>query len=94
MSAPDRIWARPVGATLDWYGSTSGPWSLEDPYGTATQFIASTPAREHAEELVEALRELMDLMDGVIEGEYEPDSFTNQPGRFLLSKIDTGDSNE
>ena len=94
MSAPDRIWARPIGATVDWTGATSGPWSLDDPHNTATAFLASTPAREHAEGLVEALRELMGLMEGVIEGDYEPDSFTNQPGRMLLSKLDHQNTGE
>ena len=55
MNAPDRIWARPIGATLDWTGAASGPWALDDPHKTGTVFLASTPAREHAEELVEHL---------------------------------------
>lgn len=94
MSAPDRIWARPVGATLDWYGSTSGPWSLEDPYGTATQFIASTPAREHAEELGELLGEMWEFFRGDAAGDDFDAHEVLDTAKALLSKIDTGDGNE
>lgn len=36
----------------------------------------------------DALIELMDLMDGVREGDYKPDSFTNQPARQALSELE------
>ena len=63
MSAPDRIWARPIGATLDWTGAASGPWALDDPHKTGTVFLASTPARENAVELVEAVRSMGDALE-------------------------------
>jgi len=37
-------------------------------------------------ELREVLLELCDLMDGVINGDYKPDSFTLQPARAALAK--------
>lgn len=37
-------------------------------------------------DLVEALDELVDLMDAVIDGDYTPDSFTNQPARAAIAK--------
>ena len=36
-------------------------------------------------ELVEALEELVDLMEGVYQGEYIPDSLTTQPARAALA---------
>lgn len=89
MSAPDRIWTTGNDTSGAWNGTSACTKriTLDE-----TQFLASTPAREHAEELVDVLKELMDLMEGVIEGDYKPDSFTNQPGRMLLSKIDTGET--
>jgi hypothetical protein len=36
--------------------------------------------------VVEALSELVDLMQGVIDGEYKPDSFTLQPARAALAQ--------
>lgn len=37
-----------------------------------------------ADELADALSELIDLMEGVREGDYRPDSFTCQPARIAL----------
>ena len=42
---------------------------------------------EQAQQIEEALSELMDLMDGVREGDYKPDSFTNQPAEEALATI-------
>lgn len=49
-----------------------------------------TPPIQHEaaaeiEKLRETLSELVDLMQGVIDGEYKPDSFTLQPARDALS---------
>jgi hypothetical protein len=41
--------------------------------------------QEAADKLASALAELMDLMDEVREGDYKPDSLTNQPGRIALA---------
>jgi hypothetical protein len=38
------------------------------------------------EALKVALRELADLMDDVVSGDYKPDSFTTQPARAALAK--------
>lgn len=43
-----------------------------------------TRLRERVAELEDVLLELSDLMDGVIEGDYKPDSFTTQPARSVL----------
>lgn len=37
--APERIWARPVGASKDWDGVTSGPWSTENVYGISVPYV-------------------------------------------------------
>lgn len=39
-------------------------------------------------EVREVISELVDLMDGVISGDYKPDSFTCQPARALLAKME------
>lgn len=39
-----------------------------------------------APELLEALSELADLVDAILSGEYEPDSFTTQPARAAIAK--------
>jgi len=44
-----------------------------------------------APELLEALEELSDLMAGVLEGTYLPDSFTLQPARAAIAKA-TGEA--
>jgi len=38
------------------------------------------------EDVCEALSELSELMQGVIDGDYEPDSFTLQPAEHALAK--------
>jgi hypothetical protein len=38
------------------------------------------------DELLEALEELVDLMEAVRTGEYKPDSFTTQPARAAIAK--------
>ena len=90
MSTPDRIWARPIGATVDWTGSTSGPWALDDPHNTGTQFLASTPAREHAEELLEVMRQIV----GQYSGNADHSHYMCGAAKHILSKIDTGENND
>lgn len=41
-----------------------------------------------APDLLEALKELVDLMDGVRKGEYKPDSFTVQPALNAIIKAE------
>lgn len=61
--ATDMIYARPVGATRDWEGATSGPWSLSDPYGSAVAYrrddLPPTDAQVLAHPLVVGLVEIM-----------------------------------
>jgi hypothetical protein len=83
--APERIWARPVGASRDWTGATSGPWSLEDPFKSATEYIRAdlppTPEQiasdPRVRALVEAARRVHDSYwystDGIIQGMYDLD---------------------
>ena len=81
---PDRIAARPIGATVDWTGVTSGPWALDDPHNTATVFLKSTPVREHADELVEVLQQIV--------GQYSPNADHSQymygAAKHILKKIE------
>jgi len=37
--APKVIWARPVVATKSWDEVVSGPWPMENPYGTSIRYI-------------------------------------------------------
>ena len=46
-----------------------------------------------APELLEALEELADLVDDLVDGIYRPDSFTTQPARAAIAKA-KGESNE
>lgn len=46
------------------------------------QLVATAP------ELLDCLKELVDLMEAVIEGEYRPDSFTTQPARLAIKKAE------
>ncbi len=41
---------------------------------------------EDVQEMREVLLELVDLMQGVIDGEYKPDSFTLQPAKNILGR--------
>lgn len=60
--------------------STATPLSRE--HGSVQEmFNPSAPVG-----VVEALTELVDLMQGVIDGEYMPDSFTLQPARAALAQ--------
>jgi len=65
-NAPDKIWACP-----DWHHDwDSGSWDLaKDNQGQEAEYLLSTPAREHADELVEALRGLVDPFIGCISAE-------------------------
>lgn len=54
---PKVIWARPVGATNNWDNAVSGPWSMSDPYGTATRYIRADAPELLA--LVEAANRLV-----------------------------------
>jgi len=45
-------------------------------------------AASENDSLRDALSELADLMDDVVEGTYKPDSFTTQPARITLGESD------
>ena len=51
------------------------------------EYQAFTEAVELIDELEDAAKELRDLMDDVRNGDYKPDSFTNQPIDKALAKI-------
>jgi hypothetical protein len=55
--------------------------------GETTEAAATTaaPGEAAVPSIRDALAELVDLMQGVIDGNYEPDSFTLQPARAALS---------
>jgi len=63
------------------------------PVGTAAELAQVKAERDalaaHVELLREAGAELAHLMDGVREGDYKPDSFTNQPMQIALSETST-----
>jgi hypothetical protein len=54
--------------------------------GYATESIANGLLIAAAPDLLEALSELADLVDGILVGDYKPDSFTLQPARAALAK--------
>ncbi|MDC0657093.1 hypothetical protein N6L27_03690 [Leisingera sp. SS27] len=68
MSAPDRIWFAPDDGEISkhgWAGVQNGKdllyWESEQahhPNDDGELFLRATPAREHADELAEALREV------------------------------------
>lgn len=63
-------------------------------FETKVLYTAPQPAPEVAmlvDELVEALEELVDLMEDTRQGEYIPDSFTTQPARIALEAYRKGD---
>ena len=63
-----------------WFEVWSPNWSEGIDQEANAHLIAAAP------ELYEALDELADLMQGVIEGDYKPDSFTLQVAKAALAK--------
>ena len=59
MSAPDKIWISAGYATGPFVAKCKGRYTPADD----TQYLLSTPAREHADELVEALELLLAIGD-------------------------------
>ena len=59
--------------------------SGKTPHQLRAEFEArATTAEASLATMREALEELANLMDAVVEGEYQPDSFTTQPARRAL----------
>lgn len=48
--------------------------------------LANAKLISTAPELLEALQELIDLMESIIEGDYKPDSFTTQYAKTVINK--------
>jgi hypothetical protein len=82
-----------------WFADThgSGAFAIKGPDGAvlctrnawpgyATESIANGLLIAAAPDLLEALSELADLVDGILVGDYKPDSFTLQPARAALAK--------
>lgn len=68
----------------EWSTANGGPSKpipfLAEMADPNARLIAAAP------NLLEALTELSDLMDGVMNGSYKPDSFTLQPARAAIAK--------
>ena len=71
-----------------------GEFQGEDTLWTIAEMNWSNPVEANAHliaaapEMYEALSELVDLVEGIISGDYKPDSFTTQPGRKALTKAE------
>ena len=53
------------------------------------RLIARAPeTAAERDRLLEVLRELVDLMDAVKDGEYDPDSFTTMPARAAIAEAE------
>ena len=55
MTKPDKIWAE-TSCPDEWEG---GAWEASKLYDDDAEYLLSTPAREHAEELVNALVDII-----------------------------------
>lgn len=70
-------------AIVHWDGFKQRFWESargEKEMHANARLIAASPC------LLEALEELVDLFDGLVSGEYQPDSFTTQPARAAIAK--------
>lgn len=57
------------------------------PVALASYLAGFTAAEERYREAVDALAELVDLMEETRHGYYEPDYFTTQPAKTALAKL-------
>jgi len=62
--------------------ATDFNWRPKEEGKANAQLIAAAP------EMYDALKELVDLVEGIMLGDYKPDSFTLQPARFAISKAE------
>jgi len=68
MKMPDRIWGWITGASTNLFPDDAkthalGIWTEEPVGGNENSHIKSTPAREHAETMLELLRDVIDAGD-------------------------------
>ena len=97
MNAPDRItaWVEP-NDDLELQGYFEGEWSTQGDIGEPF-YLLETPAREHAEELLEALQNMMGAFDTPIarrriKGGFGDDA--RSEAKALLSKLDHQNTGE
>ncbi len=83
---PDKLAAK-MQAQVNRYKDDSC-WNEADAYSFGFQ-AGAAEVLAMAERLAEALDELRDLMEGVREGDYRPDSFTCQPAKQALADWET-----
>lgn len=66
--------------------------TMLDKWNTRAEIAAEQKTDTEKDRVLElmagALEELMNLMEGVMEGDYKPDSLTNQPARLALSEYE------
>ena len=79
------------------YGELQDEWPYneiaKDGFEDGAEFaLELMQAREL--ELVSCLTELVDLMDGVYECDYEPDSLTTQPAKVCLEELGLAEGGE
>lgn len=84
--APDRIWAYPDTAS-EFYGEWISSEATEDRF---TPYLKATPAREHAEELVAALKRAQTFIRNGVELGFikMPDLYTPDPAHDTPQIID------
>ena len=58
---------------------------LYDLEGSCPQCFSNMRLIAKAPELLDVCKELIDLMDAIINGFYVPDSFTTQPAKIIVS---------
>jgi hypothetical protein len=76
-----------VGQVAVCHGDGDGYWEVWSPnWGGGIDQEANAHLIAAAPELYEALDELADLMQGVIDGDYKPDSYTLQVAKVALAK--------
>ena len=88
MSTPDMIWTTGRYDTGSWNASETRMGIPENAY------LLSTPAREHADELVEALREVEDDYCDAAAGRTDMHCAWLEQVRALLSKLDRQNTGE
>jgi hypothetical protein len=79
-----KIWVRSEGNLTiapQYIADLSGQSDKEKAWADA-QLMAAAP------DLLEALKELVDLVEGVRDGSYKPDSFTCQPALAAIAKAE------
>ena len=72
-----------VGVEID-----RGHQLLYDLEGSCPQCFGNMHLISKAPEMFDALKELVELVDDMLDGAYKPDSFTTQPARTIISSLE------